>query len=261
MSEQTSWQFDQNKTQVLLTGGIGDVFAIDSHLSEDYVNTIEKYYLATPAAHTIAEALRLAYHGDIEIEIVDDVRVYFEKCEVEQRKGIDLSHVQDLSIRHFFPSCPKFHASSMWTDTVCNQPVPCNLGLPSYYYVIVPYTTTGRWDRLFSWKSWSATCKMLEHYGIMGVILFKGHSRGMHKHKNLLDLSNKTTLEQSINILAHSGGYIGIDSCLAVLANQMFSETPWCIKVRSVSEHYYRWKHLYCSPFTTFDHITKEIAT
>ena len=63
---------------------------------------------------------------------------------------------------------------------------------------------------------------------------------------NTTDLNNKTTLAEAIGILANANGYYGIDSCLAVLAAQLFQ--PNQIKVKSINTHYMKSAHIYAAP-------------
>jgi ADP-heptose:LPS heptosyltransferase len=68
----------------------------------------------------------------------------------------------------------------------------------------------------------------------------------------LINLNQQTDLIVSIEILKGAKGYIGVDSCLSVLAAKLFDEHLF---VKSTDRHLLRWKHVYYAPKKNFDFI------
>ena len=64
-----------------------------------------------------------------------------------------------------------------------------------------------------------------------------------------MNLTGLTTLAESINILNNSYGFIGVDSCLTVLACQLFQ--PHSIMIKSKNLHLYNNLKPYTSPLIT----------
>lgn len=126
------------------------------------------------------------------------------------------------------------------------------------YVCICPYSTNDKRDarRDFNTEDWKNTFKLLEEYKTYGIVLNTGND-SIPDHPRLFNLSNKTTMKESIEILKESRGYFGIDSALSVLAAKLF-HAPWLI-VKSSNNHLYIHARAYYAPQTNFDFIRNQI--
>ena len=116
-------------SEILLTGGIGDIFALESHLD---FTPVKKIYWATRVAHTM---LRLFPNVEHEILINDFSKRfdYFNKSSVEKAIGHMLP-ADDWSIETQFPKLPPYHGSSF----LKTKPKPI---INKDYVVVCPYST------------------------------------------------------------------------------------------------------------------------
>jgi ADP-heptose:LPS heptosyltransferase len=130
-----------------------------------------------------------------------------------------------------------------------------SLGLPKDFICICPITTTEKSDRNFQDRDWNEILEYLRRTDQMGVVLNMSNDP-IPEHRHLINLTNRTNLPESIEVLKLSKGYIGIDSCLSVIAAQLFSSQNLMIK--SINEHLFRWKHIYYGSHTSFDFIVSD---
>ena len=129
--------------------------------------------------------------------------------------------------------------------------------MPENYVTICPYSNDKRnTARDFTEKEWDYILDYLKQINLNGVILNVGNDE-IPNDNNLIDLSNKTTLIESIEILKNSNMYIGIDSCLSVIAAQKFDKNKLIVK--SQNPHLTRTKHIYYSPKSSFNFIVIKI--
>ena len=52
-------------------------------------------------------------------------------------------------------------------------------------------------------------------------------------------------------------GYIGIDSCLSVIASKLPYEI---MKIKTINQHLIKWKHVYYAPKTDFNFLSDKIS-
>lgn len=232
--------------EALLTGGLGDVMVVDSFLSPNERASISRWYVASPAALVIQEMLSLAY-PNIPVFIVDKVRVYYNKAQLEQRFALDLSHVRDLSIRTFFPSAGECYGSSLLSLPLDND-YKTELGR---YIVFTPYTINQRGCRNFTLREYEAVVRGAD---CPLVVLYKGR-QNIIKRGNVVDMSNRTTLKQTIDYLRGAHSYIGVDSALAHLSCQVH-ERPI---IKSINPWYYNNLRLYAAGLKDTSCVVRDI--
>ena len=105
--------------------------------------------------------------------------------------------------------------SSYWNEYMCKDELEKKFNFTrKKYCVIVPFTDGGRylshWDLIETFKILDKVFKM------QGVILC-GHDTNI-KHDNIIDLSRKTTIKESIDITMQASAFIGVDSFLSIIA-------------------------------------------
>lgn len=133
--------------------------------------------------------------------------------------------------------------------------------MPENYYCIVNSTPYNRrWfnnQRYFTQHEWNSVLNFLKTKGIKGVVLNIGNDF-VPNSPYVVNLTNKTTICESIEILKNSKGYIGVDSCLSVLAARLFDNNNLYIK--SNNKHLYDWKHVYYHPKTNFNFLRRNLT-
>lgn len=240
---------------MLLTGGLGDVIAVESFMSPEERERIETIYYACPwiaELRAIFSALpnfpNLKTHNELTPK-----RTYYQKSDVEAAHG-PLPPLTDYSILKVFPQRRTYTGSSLLA-----YPLPATL--PTFdkpYMVVVPTSRWGRWnDRDFSESDWQTCLGYLERHDMLGVVLFNGNDF-IRDHPRLVNLQNKTNILESVETLKRAAGYMGIDSAISVLAAKLFPVKRLAIK--SVWKHCYEHKHIYYAPHTDFRFLQRRIA-
>jgi hypothetical protein len=242
---------------VLVTGGVGDWMALDSLMPPEEKERVEAAYYACPKSHLIEPLWarlpnypRLTKH----VHLNTHGAVYFDAEAVRREVGGLPAHVADWSIVKVFPRKPGYAGSSLLHYPLA---APREIGAP--YVVVVPrsraYATWGGRD--FDERDWADCLKTLERSGLMGVVV--EYDRGPIPDSPLLvDLQGKTRLAEAVELLKGARGYIGIDSCLSVLAAKLFPANRLAIK--GVNSHAYDWAKVYYAPWRSFPFLQPRLA-
>lgn len=253
-----------DRSAILFTGGIGDILALECFISCDDRQMLQTIYYATQAEKVMSDifaALKVEYPNLTKQESLwndySDNFVFHLKPECSQaidKLPADWPQTTDFSIAHIFEKIEAgtyhYNYSSVLRHTVADV---SKFDLPKPYMVISPASILyhGAIDRNFTKEEWKRTLAYLKENELHGVILNQTQCY-IPKSDLLVDLTNKTTLLESIELLKLSHGYIGIDSCLSVLAAKQFNTN---IFVKSTNSHLEKWKHIYYAPRTKFDFI------
>lgn len=254
-------QADPGQT-VLVTGGIGDWAVYHSFYDFSQVGKILWACKAGPYLEPLIRHIHphIAHEYPIGDETYKVCGAFHGKQHLIQRhqecklEPPDLTGVFDMGVIMFFPrivpekypflGCPFLKHAMAAID---------HLDLPERYAVVHPYTAWNRRGhrsvRDFSRHDWIETGKWLRRRGLEGVVLNTGDDP---VPEGFLDLSNKTNLAESIEVLKHAKGYCGIDSCLSVLACQLFG--PHSLMIRSQNSFHSHNRHLYCAPHLRWRH-------
>jgi hypothetical protein len=149
--------------------------------------------------------------------------------------------------------------------TYCD--VKKKFNLPENIMLICPYTQDNRVQcilcdkmhtetnnciatRNFTIKDYYNTESILKSNKMIGVIVTDVESILPDEIKDsFINLSGKTSIEESIEILKACHGYIGIDSFLSIIATKIFTSNDVIIK--SNNKHAYNWGKVYWYPFTS----------
>lgn len=252
------------KKSILLTGGIGDVIALECYMPVSTRTNIGSIYYATRAQKGIQELFQAANIAAEHVPIWDDfseVFAFYSKIECGdnfQNLPLDWPRVTDWSIACRFQEIEDgrypYHQSTFIKHRLANVD---RFQLPKRYVVIVPSSDNDprMQDRNFSDQDWNAVFAFLEQRRIAGVVVNHGNPTG---RDGLIDLSNQTTLPEAVEITKGAEGYIGIDSCLSVVAAKLF-RPPW-IQIKSRNPHLFKWRHVYYAPKTDFSFLTRDIT-
>jgi hypothetical protein len=253
-------------SSALFTCGIGDFIAIDSFLPPETRRNLRTIFYATRAESGIRSIIEA--HPDyqsVERHVTawsnfDEVFCFHKKCELESKladPGI-LAGVHDFSIVVIFDLIDFGRLKYCGCNLLTRSLTRVSASLPREYFVICPYSPNDRrFPRDFTQQDWQDTLGILESRGCHGVVLNVGDDH-VPRHPLLVDLSNKTSLLESIEILKSAIGYIGIDSSLSVVAAKLFG--PENLRIKSRNPHCYRFAHFYFAPHTDFPFLNPSLT-
>ena len=238
---------------VLFTGGIGDCLTLESFWSPSFRKEVSRIFLACRNAPLIKEIFSKLYSCPIETFWRNRFSFFAFHNEKEVRRHYNLPPVEDWSIEVHFPYLANetFYGSSTLTQKLAETTT-----FDKPYIVIVPDSPNEPRHYRMNQEDWKKTIELLEQQDKIGVILNKGQPTDI-QHNRIIDLTNKTTINESIELLKQSAGYFGIDSFLSVLAVQCLDRNK--VRIKSRNDHLYRHKEVYYAPHLTFPFLGEAI--
>lgn len=247
------------------------MFAVESFLSDAERRSVKTIFYATnkrdfiePLMGSIKNYANLKNH----VSVWDDFSKFWcfyslEECIHKLKKdGVghspELKNSLDLSILRVFEQIKsgalKYNGSSFINEKIADID---SFELPKRYIVINPCSTDKRLrGRDFTKDDWDNSLELLRAGDFYGVVINQGNDT-IPDSNLLIDLSNKTSVKEAVEILKHATGYVGIDTWLSVLAAKLFDE-PY-LHVKSVNPHCYANVECYYAPKTDFSFIQKSI--
>jgi hypothetical protein len=244
---------NDDKYDVIITGGIGDFVAIEPFLFKKYYHRIDNVILATRGYKEITSLLTIAYPNLNIINIfpefpnnfyafvlADNVlnflynNDYFSRGVLEFQRSDNT--IIDFSIYKIFQSIKsgylKFNGS-VFTD---NKFIGLDkFKLPQDYISVV--TTSNRdpkhkaMGRNLTELEIESVIDYCDEIGMQGVCVY---CNCLNKNKKLIHLENITPIE-SLEVVKNSKKYIGIDSWLSVIAGYKFDNSD--IKIKCFNPH------------------------
>lgn len=252
---------------IFLTGGVGDVLALESFMSDEQRMLISTICYATNK-QSIIETLFRALPNFIclqqHIIVYNDFSHFWcfaKKSECERyvgRGNLDFNESDDWGIMEKFPlinmGLMKYNQSSFLNYHLADLN---GFQIPPNFMAICPYSTDKRiHSRDFDDRDWAVVIYKLIKSNMRGIVLNTGNEY-VPENPVIINLSNKTTILEAIEILKRAKGYIGIDSSLSVLAAKLFDYPQLIIK--SQNDHCYNNKHIYYAPKTDFNFLGPHI--
>jgi hypothetical protein len=270
---------------ILITGGLGDFLALESHMPRERIRTI---YYATRAEPLIRQLVAAGGFPALEREVsvysdfgdwwdASKVFGFVDKAAVERAIGTRMnadpadprgsaqsafisvqlptaSPAEDWSIVPTFPRMIRGELPFRGSWYLQNQIADiAHLGLPEEYIVVQAYSPNdGRLPRDFSDLDWQWLLSRLDRAGQTAVVLGKGGGP-VPEHPRILNLTDRTTVPESLEILKGAYGYIGIDSWLATPAAQLFDASRLLIRTRNL--HLLLCRACYFAPHKEFDFL------
>ena len=255
------------KDTILFDGGIGDIITLESFFTDKQRQEFKKVYLATKHAKIISELWKKLY-PNMEIKTLDlkppDGFAFYQKSEVTKALGDnkpeDWGNVEDWSIMTKFDMFdPDNHTYSSLTKKKLAD--ISHFNLPEKYAVIVNCSPSDTRDRKrpLNKKDWKAIFAKLKRHGLKGVVLVKGNNPNVPNHPDIIDMSNQTTVLESIEILKNAKAYYGIDSFLSIIGSRVFSYPNLMVKTTNF-KHLYRWRRIYYAPQKNFKFLQNKIV-
>ena len=261
--------------EILLTGGIGDLIALDSHFPRIWHFSVEKIVLATRVADFVFSLYKNKLFGfkNAEVEIIrtNYADPIHNINELKRRTNYKNSpNLLDCSIAKIFPfinrnQLPYFKSSLFDIKQNLDK-----FNLPEKYIVICPITNHDsicsrsgsglipkRPPRNFENEELEEINLFLNNKKIKGVVLHNDRIENLDEN-NIINLTGETKFIESIGIINNASGFISIDSCLAVLACQIFNKNE--ILIKSNNKQYYDNIKPYTNPLNTNEMIVKNIC-
>lgn len=231
--------------QVLFTGGLGDFIGAESFMTDKEKDAVTTVCWATRNREEIKAAVDLK---SIFPNIVDE-KILFDdfsderptrdwqpgdrfmnigkKHELNLKCGLNLSqseldsisdHSLDATLEDIFAGRRRFHSSR-----IAAMPLPDvdHFNLPSQYIAIHPWSDAEINGREFNEHDWPSIFKFLENAGLKGVVVNQS-KYSAPKNDLLIDLTNKTSLKESLSIIRNASGCILCASSLACFATKIF---------------------------------------
>lgn len=114
--------------------------------------------------------------------------------------------------------------------------------LPEKYCVVVGWSK--RKEKKFTTKDWKELIKILESKKIKAFVInnFYRDDVKIPKHELLIDMTEKTSLLESIEITKNANLYIGINGCLSIIAMQKY---PRKCMIKSCIEKFKWFRYFY----------------
>lgn len=258
---------------ILITGGVGDLMAVESLMTNEERQSIDCIFYATRAAAPCIELLtniKTFSHLKKQVSIwknftnifgfIDKQQLVDKLCAYQPNELQDtvkrlMEQVEDYSIAKIFIEKRNYHYSSF-----VNVELACikKFNLPKRYYCICPYSNNDKRDirRNYTHVDWAETINILIAKNIHGVVINAGVDP-IPNNPILINLNYKTTIREAVEMVKHAQGYIGIDSAFSVIATKVCN--PEDIIIKSHNDHCYNWKHIYFAPQTNFNFLRKSI--
>lgn len=258
---------------ILITGGVGDVMAIESMMTDPERESINCIFYASRAAKPCMELFvdlpsfpNIKKQTEIwknfsQIFAFNDKKHLADKLCAYQPNALQeitrklLEPIEDYSIKRIFAEKRPYTYSSFLKHSAASLE---KFNLPEKYYCICPYSSNDKRDirRDYNSSDWAQTLSILKQKDTIGVILNKG-TEYIPDDLSLVNLNNKTNMKEAIEIVKRAQGYIGIDTAFSVLAAKLFDPTN--IMVKCLNDHCFRWAHVYFMPLTKFDFLKDRI--
>lgn len=253
--------------KAIMTGGIGDFIAIESHIPRRLKKEIEVISLGCFHNSEIKEILEACGGSYPNLKKVD---FFFSDFVNDPHTGLPVpggnleEEIGKLEKRGFLnlsmtSSFEKIMKKEMLFSGSCifdNKLADVDrFNLPRGYCVIFPYSLKAMPQRQYDERDWRETLRMLSCEGKKGVVITQSVAE-IPKSDDLIVLRNATSISDAVEIIKKSQGFIGIDTFAATIAAQM----PIRMAVKSTNEKTHTWKkHIYFAPRKNFSFLGRKI--
>lgn len=257
----------KENSEIFFTGGLGDVIALESFMSNHQREIIETIFYATRKHKNLKLLFSALNLPKLKNHIVtwEDYKFwcFFRKEEYlsilkKQKKEIskNLEQSEDWSIyKKFSEINNNIHVYNNSTF-ISNKLTDIHKYNFNNYICVCPYSNDKRQrNRDFNKTDWENALNIIKQKNKKAIIL--NEINEYIPECDAINLSGKINLLESIEILKKADGYIGIDSCLSVIAAKLFNENDLIIK--SQNRHCFDNKHIYYAPHKSFSFLKKTI--
>lgn len=234
-------------SKILITAGLGDFIAIETWLTEEEKEAVDTILWATRAECVIKQSIDLNL---IFPNLKHQITLHENWCSSEEwegdfsngrpfcivgkqqlpvigvnvaQYGITLEEILDYSVTNTLISIDE-NKTIMGNSTYIQNKLASidRFDLPVCYIVIHPYSSNALTpDRDISEEEWQVIVNYLELNQLTGVVLGTGKGNvEVPSHALLINLINKTTIAEAIELAKQCYGFIGSASALSVIASK-----------------------------------------
>jgi hypothetical protein len=222
-------------SNILLTGGAGDVWALESMMSDEERDAIQTIHWATraePFTRPVFESSRRYGHVKHVVYPTNKDTTYFEAAGVRKAFPQLPEDVEDWSISVRFREF--FNRTHTLSTFLKETPVRVPYVLPRKY-VLIQHQTPVNSDQCRSLRDldaqeWGLVLARLEREKLYGVVVDSRDADPPPDHPRVINLVGLTTYAESIAVLRRASGFWGIASSLCVLASQLFKPEQFWVK-------------------------------
>lgn len=232
-------------TTLLHRHGMGDALQAESFWCQEERHALRRIVQCAPSSKSFLPLI--------------EANPEFSQCEnVVWRPPADLPHAHEPTTYWSQGILHRrtFTGSSFLRHTLAPMP---DLPIPDRYFVVhatTPFNERGhRAYRDMRPPEWQPVLDRLESRDQVAVVL-NSEPESIPDHPRLVDLTGKTSMPESIEILKHAEGYYGIDSCFAILAAQLFD--PEDLWVRTKNHRVVSLRHTYYPPQEDFSFLVPD---
>lgn len=214
---------DKDKSIALISGGFGDFIALDFFLTDEERKSFDVVYQMGYRPHEY-KSFFLSYHNIKEYRCFweflgskDTTRDYQQFVLSITKKYSNIRNYMNFNYRS-----RQYNGSTFMQNSLADL---SSFNLPDEYIVICPYTinATEKWiGRRLENSTWKNILSFLESFHKVGIVL--GVQCQCPKHPLLINLIDKTSVFEAIEITKNGKFYIGIDSMLSVVAANVMSD-------------------------------------
>jgi hypothetical protein len=225
--------------ECLLTCGLGDFLALCHFISPEERKSIRKIYWATPAMERVKKFVYIVFPNVKEEEILFDefdsqmpffnsaahVQIYLKK---------KLGNILDYSIYSLKVEMHHGLRSFHNLDEIYEEKLS-NISLDVNSYVVIHPHSDNSMDpkRDLNGMECRELVDEIEEKGIYGVVINKSRESFPIKSERIVDLTNKLSVYDCIEVLKGAEGFIGCSSVWSVVASKLLSDNIF-IKTHNV---------------------------
>lgn len=240
--------------RALFTGGLGDFIGAECFMTEEEKDSVKEILWATRNREEIQNAIDLKsvfpnleketilfddfcderptrpwQEGDrfMNIGTKDDLNL---KCKLNlSQEELDTisDHSLDATLKDIFARKRRWISSRIATRM--ELPDINKFSLPNNYVVIHPWSDAEINGREFNEHDWPSIYNFLERFNLTGVVVNQSQYPAP-KHNRLIDLTNKTTLKETLSIVQQAHAAILCASSLACFATKIFPKDAIWLK-------------------------------
>jgi hypothetical protein len=221
--------------RVLFTCGVGDFIAMESYFTAAEREDVEAIHWASRARQTLMELVPFVFQNVKEHIIERDSwgppfsRTF---CISSRRELPRLNpSVHDWSVKIIVGEVRHrlrhYRNSTLVAHQLCNI---SHLNLPPYYFAVHPYSDNARTPiRDLTHEEWRLAHARLQDRNIPLVVVNRGDEL-LQSLPGVIDLTNKLTLLEAIEVTKHAAGFIGAASVFSVVASKTLPSNRLFIK-------------------------------
>lgn len=227
--------YPESNDMLLLTGGIGDVIAVETFTPKEQRHRVTHLFYATRKWEPVREMFQSlpnysTAHHVLTWTDFEKFWCFFDKRHVIQHLAATRSPIPsgltkavDTSIGGVFPKIKSGSRKYAGSSLMMYKLTEVGFDLPAEYAVVCPYSNDKRdKNRDFDDKDWKGCIGRLSAAGLKGIVINSGPDV-VPESEHLINFNNMTTFPEAVEILKKAKQYIGIDSCLSILAAQVFT--------------------------------------